>query len=214
MDTTPRPAAERRSSAVLSFLAAGDLTTFAWLAVDAARAPGLGAREALSRTAAEQMGHYDAVLAELAGVGGSREDVAPHLVLLEEVGTRTEPGSWEERVLRTGLMGAMVYDLGEVLARLLPADLQERALAGRRAPDELAVELVGQQLAEDEPLRARLSLWGRRIAGEVLGVLPPVIALLVAASDGDEEAAALAAPAMSEMSGRHARRMGRLGLTA
>lgn len=214
MQNTPRPAADRRAVAVLSFLAASDLTAFTWLAADAVRAPGLGGREALSRAAAEQMEHYDELVGMLAQGGGTTDGIAPYLGLLEEVGTRTEPGGWEERLLRTGLVGGMVRDLGEVLAQLLAPELQERALGGRRAPDELVVGLVGPRLAADEPLRARLSLWGRRIAGEALGVLPPVVAAVAAASDGGEEAAALSAPAMSAMSSRHARRMDQLGLAA
>lgn len=212
MQTTPRPAGAR--SPVLAFLAAGDLTTFAWLATDAVHAPNLVAREALSRAAAEQMSHYDELVRMLVEDGGTGKDVEPHLDLLEEVRTRTDPGSWEERLLRTGLVGGMVRDLGAVLAEILPPERRERALTGRRAPDDLIVGLLGSSLSADEPLRARLSLWGRRIAGEALGVLPPVMAALVAASGGDEGIVELGSPAMSQMSAGHARRMGRLGLTA
>lgn len=221
MPTTPnggRPTGRPGSATVLSFLAAGDLTAFSWLASDAARAPRLAARVALSRAAADQVAHYGALTALLDEVGAPHDGVGPFLELLEEVRTRTEAAGWEERLLRTAVIGGMVRDLGEVLAELLAPEHRERALAERVWTEELAVALVGQRLADDEPLRARLSLWGRRIAGEALGVLPPVVAALTAAvvAEGGpaEGVTALHTPAMSAMSSRHAQRMDALGLTA
>lgn len=209
------------SSAVLSFHAAGALTSFTWLATDASRAPDLAAREVISRAAAAQMTYYDDVVEMLAGrVEAPHSLIDPYLLLLEEVAARTVPADWGERLLRTTVMGGMVRDLDAVLAQLLaPAD-RERARATRHDPGKMLAGLLTPALAADDRLRARLSLWGRRLAGEALGMLPPVVAALVAAAGQEggenraEAAAALHTPAMAAMSQGHAERMAALGLAA
>jgi len=218
MSNTPSPqslSGREGAASVLALLGAGDLVAFSWLSADAALAPTLEARETLARAAAERVGHYDAVAAMLDDVAGTREGVTPFLALLEEVGGRTGVMSWEEQMLRTAVMGGMVDDLGEVLAQLLPAEQRERAARALSPVDDVVVGLIAGRLAEDEPLRARLSLWGRRVAGEALAVLPAVVAQIAgAAGDEGEVVTELRGPAAATMSGEHARRMERLGLAS
>ncbi|QDB80088.1 hypothetical protein FE251_12385 [Georgenia wutianyii] len=216
-NTPPSPPLDGREgpASVLALLGAGDLVAFSWLSADADLAPALGARESLARAAAERMGHYDVVAAMLDEAVGTHEGVTPYLGFLEEVGGRMEAMSWEEQLLRTAVMGGMVHDLGDVLAQLLPAEQRERVMQGASAPDDVVIDLMAGRLSQDEPLRARLSLWGRRVAGEALAVLPAVVAQIAdAAGDRREAVTALQAPAAATMSSRHAQRMERLGLAA
>lgn len=210
------------TAAVLSFVAAGKLTSFVWLADGAAGAPDLSGRELLARAAAEQVDQYDAVAAVLAAVGPRPALVERFLTLLEEVGARTEPGDGWERLMRSVVIGGMVRDLDAALIGWLAREQRGLVTQTPRGPSDLIGDLLAPALAADERLRARLALWGRRTAGEALGILAPVIGTLHAQSvadggDQDGSAAALAAlqePAMTAMSGGHARRMDRLGLTA
>lgn len=217
------PAMRPGTCGVVSFVAAGKLTAFSWLADNAAHAPNLMAREALARAAADQMAHYDdvaALLGELAPDPTQR--VAPFLTLLEEMGERTTPADWWEQLMRSVVVGGMVRDLDVVLAGSLAPPLAARTQRGMNDPADLIAGLLVRALADDAPLRARLALWGRRIAGEALGVLPLVLAALRAEAareggldDGSATAVAqLHTPAMTAMSGGHARRMDRLDLTA
>lgn len=218
------PAASGRpgTASVLSFVAAGKLTSFAWLADGAAGAPDLATRELLTRAAAAQVAQYDDVAAVLAELPSAPGQVEPFLTLLEEVGARTEPGDGWERLMRSVVIGGMVRDLDAALIEWLAPAQRTRVAQSSVGPSDLVLEVLAPALAADGRLRARLALWGRRTAGEALGILPPVIAALHARSvheggeqDGSAEAiTALHAPAMTAMSGGHARRMDQLGLTA
>src|SRR5690625_2353325 len=107
----------------------------------------------------------------------------------------------------------MLRDLARVVAGQLPApahDVAYAALAGQGLTGLVAAE-VARASGQDAALAARLALWGRRVAGEVLGAVQPVLA--VAGSAG-ADLGELAAPALGAISAGHARRMDRLGLAA
>ncbi|MEE6280531.1 ferritin-like fold-containing protein [Georgenia sunbinii] len=192
--------------AVLGFVAADRLTAFSWLAEDAAHAPDVVTRESLSRLAAGQLaGDVSALLAEL-GADPATATV-PHLRLLEEMGARTTPSDWWERLMRSVVVGGMVRDLETVLLDQVAAVHRARA-ATVPDPVEPMADLLAPAIGGDERLRARLALWGRRVAGEALGLVHPAMSSL------GEDGAGLVAPALSAMSGGHARRMDRLRLTA
>ncbi|PYG00555.1 tRNA-(MS[2]IO[6]A)-hydroxylase (MiaE)-like [Georgenia satyanarayanai] len=200
---------------VLGLVAASRVTAFDWLAADALHAPRTQARVAVTRLASGQLGAYDTLARSAEEHGGVLTDAAaPYLELLDGIGQRTRSDDWWERVVRTVVAGGMVRDLARVVGERLPEpvrDVVAGALAGQGLTGLVAAE-VAQATAGDQALSARLALWGRRVAGEALGAVQPVLDVVELA--GAVDLSALAAPAVGTVSADHARRMQRLGLAA
>lgn len=200
---------------VLGLVAASRLTAFDWLAADALHAPRTHVRVAVARLASGQLGAYDALARSAEEHGGVLTDAAePYLRQLDGIGLRTRSDDWWERVVRTVVAGGMVRDLARLVGEHLPEPVRgvvAESLAGQGLTGLVAAE-VAQATAGDEALAARLALWGRRVAGEALGAVQPV--LDVVESAGAADLSDLAAPAVGTISAGHARRMERLGLAA
>lgn len=200
---------------VLGLVAASRITAFDWLAEDAAQAPAAETRVTFTRLAAAELDHHGDVEQHVAQLGGDLVGAAtPYLELLGGIGQRTRSAQWWERVVRTVVAGGMVRDLVELVAGRLaqPArDLAVGALAGTDLTEVVAAE-VTRVSAEEPSLSARLALWGRRVAGETLGVVQPVLGVVESA--GGADLGELAAPALGTISAGHAHRMGRLGLAS
>lgn len=200
---------------VLGLVAASRLTAFDWLAADALYAPRPQSRVAVARLASGQLGAYDALASGAEEHGGVlTEAAAPYLALLDAIGQRTRSDDWWERVVRTVVAGGMVRDLARLVGEHLPDPVRgvvAGALAGQGLTGLVAAE-VAQATAGDAALAARLALWGRRVAGEALGAVQPVLDIVE--STGEADLGALAAPAVGTISAGHARRMERLGLAA
>ncbi len=211
----PVPRLERpeQVTTVLGLVTAGRFTLFDWLAADAAHAPDPGARIELSRFAAAELAGHPELERAAADHGAVLADVtAPYLELFDAIGRRTVSTDWWERMVRTTVAGGMVRDLvGLVVEHLADPGVAADALAGRDLTD-LVAEEVGRATDADPRLAARLALWGRRVAGEALGAVQPVLG--VVASTSGTDLGALAAPALGAISAGHARRMARLGLAA
>lgn len=210
--------------AVLNLVAASRLTAFAWYAQDAGQAPDVRDRVALSRLSAEQMGHYDDVVRAVVAAGdradgGPDETAHVYLGLLDGIGARTRPRDWWERLMRSFVAGGMIADFASLLAERLKEPHRRLAVAAlaRGDQEETVIAVLRPATDADPALAARLALWGRRVAGEALGVVQPTLAAMtasVARGSGGQELGELTAPALSAISTGHARRMERLGLTA
>lgn len=198
--------------AALGLLAASRVTTFGWLATCSARAPSAQQRLGFARVAAAQL-ETDAELDAAAGRHGGDLAAAaePHLELFGGIGQRTRPADWWERLVRTVVAGGMVQDLAGEVARGLPQELYAQV-----APDadfvEFVVAAMGPVTAGSPALEARLALWGRRVAGEALGMVGPALSTVTVRSGHD--LTRLAGPVMATLSAQHAHRMERLGLAA
>lgn len=200
--------------AVLGLVAASRVTTLGWLAADAAHAPDPRTAIELARQASVQLAGHDE-LERLAREHGGDLAVAagPHLEIFRDITERTRPADWWERLVRTAVAGGMLADLAGALVERLP----ESGWAGTAVPGsedhlELVVALTTRVTTGHPSLAARLALWGRRVAGEVLGAVQPALARLDA--DGGAGLGSLGADLVGELSTTHARRMERLGLAA
>lgn len=206
------------SGAVAGVAGASLLTVFAMLAEDSAYAPAVTDRVVLATLAGEQMVRFG----HLTDPDHGHEDLIrlaqPHLELLDGIEARTVPGDWPERLMRTHISSSMLMDLVRVVVAAEPVQLRatvEANITGTGHGDYVVRSLT-PLLTAQEPLAARLSLWGRRVSGEVLGVSQALLG-------GPEQLAgplrALATPMAAGdvahlLSERHSRRMARLGLTA
>lgn len=198
---------------VLGLVTAGRFALFDWLAADAAHAPDVRTRVALAGFAAAELERHPDVERAAAGLGADlAERTAPYLEIFDGIGRRTVSTDWWERLVRTTVAGGMVRDLvGLVVEQLAEPGLAADALAGRDLTDVVADQVRGATDA-DPRLADRLALWGRRVAGEALGTVQPVLGVVAATSGTD--LGGLAAPALGTISSGHARRMARLGLAA
>lgn len=211
-DVPARPAQPER--ALLGFIAAGRLTAFAWFADVAVNAPDVRARVALSRLAADQVEAYDAVARVAEQEGGPLADVVQdYLTMLDGVATRIRPADWWEDLIRSFVAGGMIADFAVLLGEQLDAPYRGAVVPAGQDQEDVVVAALRPAVDADSRLAARLALWGRRVAGEALGVVQPALAAM-AGSAGLEGLDALVARALSEISADHARRMDRLGLAA
>src|SRR5690554_6970208 len=214
MSTSPVPQVtdSEQVVGVLGLLAASRITSFGWLATDAARAPDARQRIGFARVAAAQLDADDELDAAARRHGGDLVSAAePYLELFAGIGERTRPADWWERLVRTVVAGGMVQDLAGEVARGLPQELYAQV-----APDadfvEFVVAAMGPVTAGSPALEARLALWGRRVAGEALGMVGPALSTVTVRSGHD--LTRLAGPVMATLSAQHAHRMERLGLAA
>ncbi|PFG19128.1 ferritin-like fold-containing protein [Serinibacter salmoneus] len=211
----------------LSLIAAGALSGFAWLADDAANAPDLTSRMLLSRMAARELAPLDPVQAYQREIGmdeaAVEEQIWSYRALLADLEARTVPRDWWERLISTYIGFGLVLDLQRELVAGMsgrPAAIAQEALADSGLGD-FVVERLAPAVAQEQQLAARLALWGRRVVGEGLGMASRLVSehreLAVLAGivpEGTEVSAEVLSPTMGRLTSEHARRMGRLGLTA
>lgn len=205
---------------LLGLLAQGELTTFARLAEDAAHAPDLSGQLTLSRMASGELAHLDVLERHVAGLGGDLETVMQSYAdVLGDFELRTPPRDWWERLMKTYVGYGLVLDLQRAVSEHL--DEGTRAVVDEVLADngyaDYVVSVLSPVLAAEPQLGARLALWGRRVVGEALGLAqnalrrhPSLVVLLTGGPGGEVEATRV----LNRLSGGHARRMDRLGLTA
>jgi hypothetical protein len=205
---------------LMGLLAQGELTTFARLAEDAAHAPDLAGQLTLSRMASGELAHLDVLEQHVARLGGDLETVMlSYADVLGDFESRTVPRDWWERLMKTYVGYGLVLDLQRAVSAHLDAetrDVVDDVLADNGYSDYV-VSVLSPVLAAEPQLGARLALWGRRVVGEALGLAQnalrrhPTLGMLLAGGPGGD---AEATRVLNRLSGGHARRMDRLGLTA
>ena len=220
---------------LLGLVAYTELASFGRLAGDAAHAPTLRQRQALSRLAAAMLDRQERVLRRVAELGGEPDDcMTPFDGLFDDFDERTRPSTWWEGILK-GYVGQGVADDFCLLAA---QGLDERSRTvvvdalTQDTPSQRYAPVIAEAAGADPVLASRLALWGRRLVGEALGVVGvvlarrPALARLVAAGDAaaddaSDGGAAGAGPApatqswvFARLTAEHSRRMDRLGLAA
>lgn len=229
----------RSVPALLGGLAAYRLRDFEALARLGAGSASLTDRLALDRLAAAAHDRFRLAARHL---GADRQDpdqgpaeaVAPFLRAAAEFQRRTRTADWHEGIIAQYVDGGVSADFYRDLAAA--ADPQTRDLVVRlQEPtgfSEWVVRRFGGEIAADSRLAGRLSLWGRRLAGESLSriqdvalAVPGLPALVIGAEDreaggrdlaetsGERTALALA-HVFSKLTAGHSARMSALGLTA
>ncbi|QJW37440.1 ferritin-like fold-containing protein [Cellulosimicrobium protaetiae] len=219
---------------LLGLVAYTELASFGRLAGDAAHAPTLRQRQALSRLAAAMLDRQERVLVRVDELGGDSADCMTAFDgLFDDFDARTRPSTWWEGILK-GYVGQGVADDFCLLAA---QGLDERSRAvvvdalTQDTPAQRYAPVIADAAAADPVLASRLALWGRRLVGEALGVVGvvlsrrPALARLVAAGvdavaadapdgPGNGPAPATQSWVFSRLTAEHSRRMDRLGLAA
>lgn len=209
-----------RAVPLLGMIAYFELAAFTRLSADSALAPGLATRLELARFARSALDRVDRLATRIAELGGELTAAMPPFGgVLVEFDRRTEPATFDERLLK-GFVG---YQVADDFVRVLAegVDEQTRSLVLAVMDDDahaaMVVGALAQAKAGDPTLGPRLALWGRRLVGESLGVVQRVLAdhpeiarLLSHALPGDEPQARL----FARLTAEHTRRMDRLQLAA
>jgi len=212
---------------LLGLVAYTELASFGRLAGDAAHAPTLRQRQALSRMAAAMLERQETVLGRIAELGGDPEAcMASFDGLFDDFDARTRPSTWWEGILK-GYVGQGVADDFCLLAAGALDERSRDVVVGSLttdAPADRSAPVIADAATADPVLAARLALWGRRLVGEALGVVGvalsahPALGRLVA--DAGREAGAAPEPGSTQswvfarLTAEHTRRMDRLGLAA
>jgi len=169
---------------------------------------------------------------ELLAIGASRgldaeAEMRPVKGIYDSFVARTAPSSWWEGLLRPAVTHGITRDLVLLLAGGLPeaeAAQIRRIMADDDPDDGVGWEIIRDGVATNQVLNSRLSLWGRRVAGEALQICASVVnsnpqlaalALRAAAAappgaDGVVPGSSLPAAIQwlkGELTSRHAKRM-------
>lgn len=126
--------------------------------------------------------------------------------LFDELEARTRPSSWWERSLKTYITFGVLGDLLQLLATDI--DVAKRELTLDFGQKDWEEEHLGAEIAADPQLAARLSLWGRRVFGDVLGLVRATLFTYPELGLSAEEADQLVLTAEQN----HGKRMKALGL--
>ena len=207
---------EDRSTTIelLGLAAQVEHTQFTRLAAYSRVAPGTAQRMALARCAVQRVEACDRLLTRITDLGGDADAaMATFSHLLDGFDARTASTSWAERLL----VPYLGYGVADDFCRLAADGLDDESrallcdvLADQQSAD-LAVSELDDVTARDHVLTARLALWGRRLVGEALTVVQTVLET----KPGMEHLLGFQRGALfGKLTAEHARRMGRLRLTA
>ncbi|MFE5311049.1 ferritin-like fold-containing protein [Isoptericola sp. NPDC056573] len=219
--STPDPAL----TTLVGLAAYTELAAFGLLSARSVDAPDLAVRQTLATAAGESLGRQERLLALTAapGADGAAAAMAPFDGVLADFDARTPPSGWAEGLLKSVVGLGVAQDLCRELAAGLPGGAGDFVAAvGEPRTDDPATAALAGAAAADGVLAARLALWGRRVVGEALGLVPvllaahpPLAALAARAREAvDDGGASTQAWLVSRLTAEHTRRMDRLGLAA
>ncbi len=207
----------------LALVAASELASFARLADDAAHAPELRTRIALSRMAAGELVSLEAVESHARELGAGAEEFDDSIwtfrELLSEFDARLVPRDWWERLVKTYIGYGIVLDLQREIVGGLTGPTRDGAAAPRadNGHGDFVVATLGPVISAEPQVAARLALWGRRVVGEGLGITARLLAVhpdLAGLAAGPAWTPEQVTALTGRLTGEHARRMKRLSLTA
>ena len=209
---------------LLGVIAYGEISAFDRLAEDARLAPTLADKLALSKMAAVEFGHVEALLARLSALGAEPMDaMAPFVKAFDVFHAKTAPSNWLEGLVKAYVGDGLAADFYREVAAFLDADTRGLVIASLvdAGHSEFVVGRVRQAIEEDARVAGPLALWGRRLMGEALSQAQRVAAerdSLAALLAGGVDRPGLDLAALGRMFTRltenHAKRMAELGLAS
>ena len=150
-----------------SVLIAGEYAAHSRLITELGMAPDVDSRIAMGRLAASEMNHFDELAAELV-----KRDIDPVAAVLRYVdvfdryhGTRTNPKTWDEAMVKAYVGDGLAADFYRELAGCAAGRRARRRVDGDVGDRQLAVRagLGASRVTADPALRWPLTLWGRRL---------------------------------------------------
>jgi hypothetical protein len=211
---------------LLAVLAYGELSAFDRLSADAALAPTLPDRVALSRMATAEFHHFELLSTRLRDLGvDPYAAMQPFVATFDEFHASTAPADWWESLVKAYVGDGVGADFYREVASLLDPQTRELVLevCADAGHSEFAVERIRSAIAADHQVAGRLALWGRRLVGEMLSQAQRVAAdrdaltaLLIGGNDGEAGMMDLAelGALFTRLTEKHAARMKAIGLAS
>ena len=218
MATHPPAPATASVVSLLGLLAYGELVAFDRTAKDARLAPDLGKRAALSRMAAAEIHHYEALVARITELGGDPEEaMAPFVAAIDAFHDSTRPRNWLEGLVKVYVGDGIADDFFREIADFLDEVDRDLVLEVLHNVEhaEFAVVEINAAIEADPTVAGRLALWARRLVGEALSQSQRVAAehdaltTLIVEGTGD---LAQVGELIKRLMSAHADRMAELGL--
>ncbi len=208
---------------LFGLLAYAELDAFLRLSSDAALAPTLEDKAALSGMAVAEFAHFRALHGELGRMGAVPEQaMLPFVEPLDEFHARTAPSDWLESLVKAYVGDGIAADFYRAVAELL--DPQARALVMEVLADTghagFATSRVRAAVEADPVVGSRLALWARRLVGEALAQAhrvvaerPPLALLFASAiSEREQSGQGEIGRMFARLTDAHDQRMAELGL--
>lgn len=209
---------------LLGALAYAELTAFERLASDAALAPTLSDKAALSEMAVAEFGHFELLRRRLAETGTDVEQaILPFVAPLDAFHEQTKPSDWLEGVVKAYVGDGIAADFYREIANYVDADTRALVLdvLADTGHAEFAVDRVRAAIEHDPRIGGRLALWARRLVGEALTQGQRVAAerdalasLLVGGVDQPGADLAEMGRMFARITENHTKRMATLGLSS
>jgi hypothetical protein len=209
---------------LLGVIAYGEISAFDRLAEDARLAPTLADKLALSKMAAVEFGHVEALLARMTALGAEPMDaMAPFVKAFDVFHAKTAPSNWLEGLVKAYVGDGLAADFYREIAAFVDAGTRDLILESLQDAGQSAfvVDRVRRAIDADPRVGGRLALWGRRLMGEALSQAQRVAAdrdALSALLSGGVDRPGMDLAAIGRMFARltenHAKRMESLGLAS
>jgi len=215
------PADARNAEALVDLLgmvAYAELSAFERMAADARLAPDLRRRAALSQMAAVEIANYGRLAARLSELGADPEAaMTPYVGVLRAYHDSTEPKDWLEALTKAYVGDGVADDFFREVAQLISEPDRQLVLDVTHDAryEEFAVAEIRAAIEADPKTRHRLSMWARRLVGEVLSQATRVagqraaLTTLIMEKGGDQSAVQAL---FRRMMTAHGTRMSALGL--
>lgn len=209
---------------LLGVLAYGELTAFERMAADAALAPTIQAKVAVSDAASSELRHFHLLKHRLVELGADPyEAMAPFRKPIDDFHAQTAPKDWLEGLIKAYVGDGIAIDFYREIAAYVDPSTRDLVLAACEdlGHKEFVVEIVREAIQADPRVAGRLALWGRRLVGEALSQAQRVAAerdalstLLVGGVDRPGADLAEIGRMLARLTENHSRRMAAMGLAA
>ncbi|WP_040312746.1 ferritin-like fold-containing protein [Gleimia coleocanis] len=158
-------------ASVLGISAYSTLAAQTRLAKDADQAPLASEKIAMARMSGQAWERFTKIArrAEAAGVD-LEAAITPFRGLLDDLDARTRPTTWWERLTKTYVGVGIFTDAMRALATAA-GEVEFAADVNDFGHGQWTVERLAELTAADEQLQDRLSLWTRRVGGDVLALV-------------------------------------------
>jgi hypothetical protein len=220
----PDPSYDAAVVDLLGVLAYGELSAFERLCADAALAPTLDDKAAISAMACAEFGHFQLLRARLVELGTEPESaMRPFVAPLDAFHASTAPADWLEGLVKAYVGDGIAADFYREISVLLDERTRELVLEvfGDTGHAEFVVAKVRAAIEADPRVGGRLALWGRRLMGEALSQAQRVaaerdaLAGLLAGASGESGMDLVELGRMfTRITEQHTKRMAALGLAS
>jgi hypothetical protein len=220
----PEPSYDAAVVDLLGVLAYGELSAFERLCADAALAPTLDDKAAISAMACSEFGHFQLLRARLVELGVDAETaMRPFVAPLDAFHASTAPADWLEGLVKAYVGDGIAADFYREISVLLDDRTRELVLEvfGDTGHAEFVVAKVRAAIEAEPRVGGRLALWGRRLMGEALSQAQRVaaerdaLAGLLAGAPGESGMDLVELGRMfTRIAEQHTKRMAALGLAS